>query len=102
MKIKKLSKNILGAVAIGAMVLSTAACSTEQKASTLAPGDYKRTVRSTDANGTETTQYNETKIDVDDDGNRKTVIQSETTKDPEGMFNKKTVKKSKQVIEENN
>jgi hypothetical protein len=82
-----------------AIVLPLAACTLEQDPN-LPPGKYERVSRTTDAQGTETVDRSYVDIEEDEQGHRKTVKESETTKDPKGLFNKKTVKKSKKTTDE--
>ena len=60
------------------------------KADTNGGYDAKDKVEHTDANGTTMTRTMEKKVDVDSDGNEKTTVDSKTTTDPKGLFNKKT------------
>jgi hypothetical protein len=83
-----------------AIILPLAACTLEQQTSDLPPGKYERTVRSTDAQGTETVKRSYTDIDEDDQGRRKVTKESEVTKDPKGLLNKKTISKSKKTVDE--
>lgn len=76
------------------------ACTQEQSALNMPPGKYDKTVSTTDANGTTVQRKSSTEVDVDEYGNKKAVVQSKTTKDPKGLFNKTTTSESKQVIEE--
>jgi hypothetical protein len=80
-----------------AIVLPLAACTLEPDTSNLPPGKYERVSRSTDAQGTERVNRSYVDIEEDEQGHRKTTTESETTKDPKGLFNKQTVKKSKKT-----
>jgi hypothetical protein len=70
-----------------------------QNTTDLPPGKYESKTSSTDSNGTTTEQKKVTDVTVDEYGNKTTVIQSKTSKDPRGLFNKST-SSSKQVIHE--
>ena len=80
-------KKVLTLIAVSAVALSMAAC-TSNRATDLPAGTYKQTHKSTNAYGTETTQRKETEVYYDRDGNKKARVETETTKDPEGLFNK--------------
>lgn len=64
----------------------TAACTAAP--TTLPPGEYSRTEKSTNAAGTETTRKTDTTVYYDEHGNKRAVQETETTRDPEGLFNK--------------
>jgi hypothetical protein len=83
------------------LILGTSACSLfeEERKANLPPGKYESTRRSTDAYGTETERSDYTDVEVDEYGNKRVVTEQKTTKDPKGLFNKKTTSKSKKVIE---
>jgi hypothetical protein len=93
-----MEKNLTMLVAISALALG--ACTEERTALDRAPGKYERTTVSTDAEGTTTKRESSTEVDVDDEGHKKAVVKSKTTKDPKGLLNKTTTSESKQVIEE--
>lgn len=80
-------KKVMTLIAVSAIALSMAAC-TNSRATDKAPGTYKQTHKSTNAYGTETTQKKETEVYYDRDGNKKARVETETTKDPEGLMNK--------------
>lgn len=92
---------LLTLCAIAVTGLTVSACSTATSRPTdLAPGKYEKTTRSTDAYGTETTRKSSTNVDVDSSGNKSAVVKTETTKDPEGLFNKTTTSKTQSTYEE--
>ncbi len=93
-------KKLLTLIALSAATISMAACTTEQKASSLPPGKYQKTTTSTDANGTTTEKSVSSDVNVDEYGNKRAVVKSKTSKDPRGLFNKTT--NSTKVIEEEN
>ncbi len=93
-----MSKQVLLMTAALISTLAISACSTEQRAAELPPGKYQKTTTSTDAYGTTTERRDVTRVTRDDDGDKDVYVETETTKDPKGMFNKKTVKKSKTVV----
>lgn len=90
-------------VAVSTLALGLGACAPEQRnehrASRMHPGSYESTETSTDAKGTTTVKESTTVVTVDENGNRREVVTSKTSRDPEGLMNK-TMKKSKQVTEE--
>jgi major membrane immunogen (membrane-anchored lipoprotein) len=97
---KTYTKTFLMLLAVPAALLALSACE-EQRVMNMAPGTYKSKEISTDAKGTTTERSKTTDVEVDEYGNKKATIESETTKDPEGLFNKKTIQKSKKVYQEN-
>lgn len=66
----------------------------------LPPGEYSKTSSSVDSNGTETKTTRNTTVLQDANGNKTAVVQSKTTKDPKGLFNKTTTDDSTQIIED--
>lgn len=89
-------KKIMTLIAVSATALTLAACG--GNSSDLPPGHYEKTYKSTNAYGTETTQKRETDVYYDEYGNKKTRVEAETTKDPKGLFNKTTTKKTTTVV----
>ena len=83
-----------------ATVFALSACE-PKRATDLPPGSYEKTTRTTNEQGTTTTHTSETDVYVDADGNKTAVVQSKTTEDPKGLFNKKTTQKTTVVEEEN-
>lgn len=77
-------KYMLCAVALTGIAACTAA------PQTLPPGEYKRTEKSVDAQGTEYKKETNTNVYYDEDGNKRAVQETETSKDPKGLFNKST------------
>jgi len=63
-------------------------------------GKYDSTETSTDAKGTTTVKQSTTEVIVDENGNKKEVITSKTTRDPKGLWNKTTTSKTSQTIED--
>lgn len=83
-----------------ATALLAGACSQEQSALHRAPGTYKETTSSTDAQGTTTRRTTSTEVKVDDEGRKSAVVETKTTRDPKGLFNKRTVSETRRVMEE--
>ncbi len=90
-----MSKQLILLSTVLAATLAVSACSSEQRAADLPPGKYQKTTRSTDAYGTTTERRDVTNVTVDEYGDKDATVESETTKDPKGLFNKKTVRKTK-------
>lgn len=65
----------------------------------LPPGKYESTSKSTDANGTDYETERTTNVSVDRYGNKKAVVEKETSSDPKGLFNKSTSSKKTVVTE---
>jgi hypothetical protein len=79
------SKYFLAALAVGTLGLG--ACS-----STLPPGHYEDKSTTTNSRGTNTTTTKETDVYYDENGRKQVRTETETTKDPKGLFNKTTTK----------
>jgi len=74
-------------------VLSASACMSEPR--TLPPGEYKSETSSKNSAGTTTKKKTETEVYYDANGNKRAVQETETTRDPKGLFNKETTKSTK-------
>ncbi len=59
-----------------------------------APGSYESSESYTDSQGTTTSNKTNTDVSVDSRGRRKQSVTSETSRDPRGLMNKTTTKKS--------
>jgi hypothetical protein len=81
-------KKHLVLLSAAATVLGVAAC--ESHPTSLPPGEYKRTEKSVNAQGTETEKTTKTNVYYDEHGNKKAVQETETSRDPKGLFNKST------------
>lgn len=91
-----MTKPILTILAVSAGVLSLSACMQSPNSPTsLAPGQYKSTTTSTNSDGTNYEQEKTTNVKVDRYGNKSATVETETTKDPEGLMNKSTTKTTK-------
>jgi hypothetical protein len=86
-------RNTLFTLFAVAAVLGLGACETTPTSKP--PGEYKTTTKSTNAAGTETTKTTNTNVYYDEQGNKKAVQETETSRDPEGLFNKSTSKSTK-------
>lgn len=74
------------------LAFSLGACTPEQRLSQKSPGSYESTETATDAEGTTTVKTSTTEVTVDEDGHRKEVITSKTSRDPKGLMNKTSIK----------
>ena len=83
-----MNKPLLTVLALSALGLG--ACETM-----LAPGHYEDKSVSTNAQGTKTTVKKETDVYYDQHGNKKATVQTKTTRDPKGWFNKETTESVK-------
>lgn len=93
-------RNLITAVTLAAFGLSLAACSQEDQALRKPPGKYESHRRATDQYGTTYEGDRSIKVERDEYGNKRATIEEEETRDPKGLFNKQTVKKSKKVVKE--
>lgn len=87
-----MKKPILAMCGVAA-VMAVAACETHP--TSLPPGEYKHTEKSTSTSGTDTQRTTKTNVYVDEHGNKKAVQSTETSTDPDGWFNKTTTKSTK-------
>lgn len=60
---------------------------------TRAPGKYESSATAVSRDGTKTTVNEETNVYYDRDGNKRSTVKTETSKDPKGLFNKQTTEK---------
>ena len=84
-------KRALALFAFFALPLAVVGCTHENDVLDRPPGKYERTSSSTNAAGT-STERKET-VDVGYDaqtGQKRAVVKQQTTRDPEGLFNKST------------
>lgn len=82
-------------------ILLTGSClvACTNSATDLPPGEYEKSTSRTTSDGTTYTTDTDTKVEYDSDGRKKATVESKTTKDPKGLFNKST-SESKTVIKE--
>lgn len=92
-----MNTNIPTIIAVSALALALGACTPEQRIHHKGPGSYESTETNTDAKGTTTVKTSTTEVTVDEDGNRREVITSKTSRDPEGLGNKTSTKSSKTI-----
>lgn len=92
----------LTVTAVTMLALGVSACAEHRAAATatsLPPGKYEHSSQSTDSRGTRTERESSTNVYVDEYGNKKAVVKSETTRDPKGLFNKTTTSKTRTVVD---
>lgn len=70
------------------------ACSDRHSSLDLQPGRYETSTKSTRPNGTDVEQKDSTIVGYDSYGNKRAVMQSTTTRDPPGLLNKSTTRKT--------
>jgi len=58
------------------------------------PGHYEHNTSHVNDNGTRIDENRSTDIEIDENGNRRTQSRTRTTRDPKGLFNKKTTSES--------
>ena len=92
-----MNNTIPAIITFSALVLVLGACTPEQRMSYKSPGSYESTETNTDARGTTTVKTSTTEVTIDEDGNRREVITSKTTRDPRGLGNKTTKKTSQRI-----
>jgi hypothetical protein len=76
---------------------SVSACTNTHSAADLPEGEYEKTTVTKDASGTKYKTTTTTDVEVDKYGNRTATVETESSKDPRGLFNKTTTE-SKTVI----
>lgn len=86
-------------IAMATLVLGLSACSNASNPAHRAPGTYETERVHTTSSGTTYKTKETTDVRVDEYGNKKAVVEKETTKDPEGLFNKSTTTSKKTYIE---
>lgn len=84
-------RNSLALIALTTAALGLSACAATNPAHK-DPGTYKSTHKTTTSSGTTYKTDKTTDVQVDEYGNKKAVVKSETTKDPKGLMNKSSTK----------
>jgi len=92
-----MNKNILNMGCLCLSVLAVAACTPRSQIATMAPGKYESTTKTTNSDGTDTSVKKTTVVQEDRYGNKSGTVQTETTRDPEGLMNKSTTKSTTTV-----
>lgn len=90
-----MSKPILTILTATIAVLGLGACSMWDDPTSKPPGTYHDSSSSTSSNGTNYKTDKTTDVYTDANGNKKAVVKTQTTKDPEGLFNKSTTTTTK-------
>lgn len=75
-------------------------CAAEHRSMMRAPGSYQTSESYTDAQGTTSQRNVQTDVTVDSRGRRRQSTTAETSRDPRGLFNKTTTKKSTTTTED--
>lgn len=78
----------ISTLSVLALGLLATACTSSP--TSLPPGEYSRTEKSTNRAGTETTTETDTKVYYDEHGNKRAVQETEQTRDPKGLLNQST------------
>jgi hypothetical protein len=86
--------------AISTLTLGVSACMENQGVLSKAPGNYESTTSTTNSNGTNVSRDTQTDVTVDRYGNKNAVVETKTTTDPEGLFNKSTTTNTTKVSED--
>jgi hypothetical protein len=89
-------KKTLTLISIACTATIFAGC-TYHKSSDLPPGQYEQSSKSVDADGTSRKENSTTDVYYDKDGNKKVTVDTKTTTDPKGLFNKKTTQTHRSV-----
>jgi len=89
-----MTKKFLTLLAVSALSVGVAACTHHHDSNDLPPGKYETETSSVNSYGTQIDKKTTADVTVDKYGNKKTVVESETSRDPEGLFNKSTTTKT--------
>jgi maltose-binding protein MalE len=84
-----MKKTLLIATLSVAAAITLSACTTAPT-TTLPPGKYERTSKSVNSEGTAVKKTTSTNVYYDENGNKKATVDTSTTRDPKGLFNKST------------
>lgn len=90
-----MNSKFLTLTALSLSVIAVSACT--NTAQDLPPGKYESSKKTTDSNGTNTSVEKTTNVGVDRYGNKTATVKTETTTDPEGLFNKSKTTTTKTV-----
>ncbi len=83
-----MSKTFFTITALSLTLVGLTACMNAAGPTSKPPGTYKSSHETTGADGTKRTTDQTTYVYRDPSGDKKAVVQTETTKDPKGLFNK--------------
>lgn len=81
-------KNILKLTILPIAIMAVSACTHKEVNTLPAPGKYEKTTKTTNSDGTDTSVTKKAVVSEDRYGNRSATVKTETTRDPEGLFNK--------------
>ena len=79
-------------IAVTTAALGLAACSSTMNPAYKAPGKYETSSTNKTSSGTTYKTNKTTNVEVDQYGNRKATVETQTSIDPEGMMNKSSSK----------
>ena len=83
-----MTSRFMALAALSVATLAISACTQAQSAKDLPPGEYNTKTKTTNSNGTDTTVNKKTTVGYDAYGNKTAVVKTDTTTDPQGLFNK--------------
>ena len=84
-------KNLRALIIMTIATVGLAGCSYASKnPAHKAPGKYETSSKTTTSSGTTVRSDQTTHVEVDQYGNRKATVETETSRDPEGLMNKST------------
>lgn len=98
--VSKISRPILLFTIAAASSFTLAGCAMERHSMIRAPGSYESAESHTDSKGTTTSKTTKTDVSIDSRGRRQQNSTTETSRDPRGLMNKTTTKKSSTDKEE--
>lgn len=81
-------KNKYAPLALALLATVAVSACTQSKIQSLPPGEYTKTTKSTNSDGTDTSVTKKTTVGYDANGNKVGTVNTQTTTDPEGLFNK--------------
>ena len=81
-------KNTFKFATLSLAVLAVSACTHKEVNTLPEPGKYEKTTKTTNSDGTDTSVTKKAIVSEDRYGNRSATVKTETTRDPEGLFNK--------------
>lgn len=91
-----MTKSALGLILLFTATIGLGACTTyDHSPTSKPPGTYKTSTETTNSNGTDIKTDQTTHVYRDANGNKKATVTTETTRDPEGLFNSTTTKTTK-------
>jgi hypothetical protein len=88
---------ILPILALGTAIIGVSACAPEHSALNAPPGHYETNTSATTPGGTDIDKKTSANVGYDANGNKEATVQTKTTVDPPGLFNKQTTTSSETV-----